>query len=117
MKKQLSAAQIKYLFAIYKLEQKGEVRQRHIAQSLGVSNPSVHKMLLQLEEQDLRVKNRYSSLTITPNGKKTVAEYYGSYCKIQRLLAENIHLPEQYLDQVTFAVLGELGVCRFDFTN
>lgn len=38
MTPQLSATQIRYLFAIRELEKQGVVRQGHIAQKLGVSD-------------------------------------------------------------------------------
>ena len=80
MNTQLSATQIRYLFAIRELEKQGVVRQGHIAEKLGVSDPSAHKMLLQLEKLDLIAKKRYSSVIITEKGREAIEKYYGSFC-------------------------------------
>lgn len=83
---QLSATQIRYLFAIRELENQGVVRQGHIAQKLGVSDPSAHKMLLQLERLGLIAKKRYSSVFVTELGREAMEHYYSSYTRIQEIL-------------------------------
>ena len=108
MKKQLSATQIRYLFAIRELEEQGMVRQGHIAQNLGVSDPSAHKMLLQLEKLELIAKKRYSSVMITEAGQEAIQHYYDSYCLIKRFFADDVQLSDRYSDKAAIALLGEL---------
>ena len=102
---QLSATQIRYLFAIRELENQGVVRQGHIAQKLGVSDPSAHKMLLQLERLGLIAKKRYSSVFVTELGRE---HYYSSYTRIRKFFSDDLRLSDCNCDKITFAILGGL---------
>ena len=108
MTPQLSATQIRYLFAIRELEKQGVVRQGHIAQKLGVSDPSAHKMLLQLERLELIAKKRYSSVFATEKGREAMERYYSSYTRIRKFFADDLRLSDCNCDKVTFAILGGL---------
>ena len=105
---QLSATQIRYLFAIRELENQGVVRQGHIAQKLGVSDPSAHKMLLQLERLGLIAKKRYSSVFVTELGREAMEHYYSSYTRIRKFLSDDLRLSDCNCDKITFAILGGL---------
>ena len=112
---QLSATQIRYLFAIRELEnQQGVVRQGRIAQKLGVSDPSAHKMLLQLERLDLIAKKRYSSVFVTELGRMAMERYYNSYAQIRKFLADDIRLSACNCDKIALAILGGLDEAGAD---
>ena len=108
MNTQLSATQIRYLFAIRELEKQGVVRQGHIAEKLGVSDPSAHKMLLQLEKLDLIAKKRYSSVIITEKGREAIEKYYGSFCLLRKFFADDICLSGENSEKAAIALLGSL---------
>ena len=108
MNTQLSATQIRYLFAIRELEKQGVVRQGHIAEKLGVSDPSAHKMLLQLEKLDLIAKKRYSSVIITEKGREAIEKYYGSFCLLRKFFEDDIRLSERNSEKAAIALLGSL---------
>ena len=112
---QLSATQIRYLFAIRELEtQQGTVRQGHLAQKLGVSDPSAHKMLLQLERLELISKRRYSSVLVTELGRAAMEHYYHSYLRIRDFLAHDIRLSAGNCDRAALAILGGLDEAGTD---
>ena len=94
--------------AIRELEKQGVVRQGHIAQKLGVSDPSAHKMLLQLERLELIAKKRYSSVFVTEKGREAMERYYSSYTRIRKFFADDLRLSDCNCDKVTFAILGGL---------
>ena len=108
MNGQLSATQIRYLFAIRELEKTGVVRQGHIAQKLGVSDPSAHKMLLQLERLELIAKKRYSSVFVTEKGREAMERYYSSYTRIRKFFSDGLRLSECNCDKAALAILGGL---------
>ena len=108
MNTQLSTTQIRYLFAIRELEKQGVVRQGHVAEKLGVSDPSAHKMLLQLEKLELIAKKRYSSVIVTEKGREAIERYYGSYCLLKKFFEDDIHLSGDNSEKAAIALLGSL---------
>lgn len=52
----LTAAQIRYLLAIYRLSKNGDVRSSDVAEHLDVSRPSTHRMIDQLQKMNLVYK-------------------------------------------------------------
>jgi DtxR family Mn-dependent transcriptional regulator len=63
-----------YLEMVSFLSDDGEVRVTDIAARLGVSKPSVHTALKNLEEQELIQHKRYQSVTLTKKGAQWAAE-------------------------------------------
>jgi DtxR family Mn-dependent transcriptional regulator len=63
-----------YLEMVSFLSDEGEVRVTDIATRLGVSKPSVHTALKNLEEQELIQHKRYQSVTLTKKGAQRAAE-------------------------------------------
>ena len=60
---------LRYLLAIYTLSQKApNVGAAAVARALGVSCPSVTRMLAVLAEKDLVTKERYGKITLTETG-------------------------------------------------
>jgi len=61
----------KYIDVIYELStERGEVRVKDIAESLGISRPSVSEMLDRLVEKGLIVHDKYQHIKLTPRGKR-----------------------------------------------
>ena len=72
----LSDANLRYLFALSELAGQGRpVRSMEVADLLGVSRPSVVRVLQTLSERGLVEKAYYGKITLTPKGQFTV-EYY-----------------------------------------
>lgn len=72
----LSDANLRYLFALSELAgQSRPVRSMEVADLLGVSRPSVVRVLQTLSERGLVEKAYYGKITLTPKGQFTV-EYY-----------------------------------------
>ena len=89
---------LSYSFSdVYKRQ--GVVRQGHIAQKLGVSDPSAHKMLLQLERLELIAKKRYSSVFVTEKGREAMERYYSSYTRIRKFFADDLRLSDCNCDK------------------
>jgi DtxR family transcriptional regulator, Mn-dependent transcriptional regulator len=61
----------RYLEAIFEIaEEGGEVRVKDIAQSLGISNPSVSEMVDRLVENSLVTHDKYQHIELTPKGRR-----------------------------------------------
>lgn len=72
----LSDANLRYLFALSELTGQGRpVRSMEVADLLGVSRPSVVRVLHTLAERGLVEKAHYGKITLTPKGRFTV-DYY-----------------------------------------
>ena len=66
---ELSQAHLRYLLAIGELaREKPNVSSAQVARELGVSRPSVTRMLSILAEKDLVTKERYGKITLTETG-------------------------------------------------
>jgi len=74
--KTLTAAQKKYLAAIYKLDSKGNgIRSISIGKTLNVSRASVSIMMDRLVEDGYVTKEKYGSVYLTPEGRKLGRKY------------------------------------------
>lgn len=77
------AGQIKYLAAIRELSQTNDsLRCVHIARHLGVSRPSVSKMLRCLANSGLVYEDYYNSVVLTPEGRAAADEIFSSFSEI-----------------------------------
>ena len=66
---ELTKTHLKYLLALYRLSQKRpDLPSMEVARLLGVSKPSVVRMLEVLMEQGLAVKARYGKIYLTDTG-------------------------------------------------
>lgn len=66
---ELTSAHLRYLLTIYQLSQPGtEVSSAGVARVLGVSRPSVTRMLTVLTEKELITKERYGKINLTDRG-------------------------------------------------
>jgi len=80
-RKYLTASNIKYLLVLYELcGTSGETRCVRVAQTLGLSKPSVHTMIDTLKGRNLVHKDLYGMISLTAAGTelaKKYADYYG----------------------------------------
>lgn len=78
-----------------------------VAELLGVSKPSVHRMMDRLQERGLVQKDRYGLVYFTETGWK-LAVLYGSYFDILYRYFCNI-LPEEDITAAVYTLLAEMS--------
>ena len=104
---ELSQAHLRYLLAIGELSQgKAAVSSAAVARALGVSCPSVTRMLAVLAEKDLVTKERYGKITLTETGAALAHQLQAGLRDLER------RLPALGLDldrEETAAVAGALA--------
>ena len=77
------AGQLKYLIAIKELKEKGgRIRCVSISEHLGVSRPSVSKMLRCLVESGLVREDFCTSVELTEKGEEVINEIYSGYAEV-----------------------------------
>ncbi|MBR6968218.1 MAG: metal-dependent transcriptional regulator [Ruminococcus sp.] len=99
------AGQIKYLVAIKELTEKNDqVRCVNISRHLGVSRPSVSKMLRCLANSGLVYEDFCNSVELTPEGEKAVDEIFSTFGEINIFFRKFLKLPkdEAYEQSVRF---------------
>jgi DtxR family transcriptional regulator, Mn-dependent transcriptional regulator len=87
-----SATLEEYLETIYKLSEKGEVRPTQIADSLGVSGPTVTATLRRLEAADL-VARPSGGVALTASGRTQALSILRRHRLSERFLADILGLP------------------------
>lgn len=104
----LTASNIKYLLVLKELNQTdGGVRCASIAEALGVSRPSVHRMIDTLKELGLVQKSRYGMVFFTRQGQVLAEQYSIYYCIVCRYFAA-VLLEETDKKAAAFALLAEI---------
>ena len=109
---ELTHAHLRYLLAAYELsEQAATISSAKIAGRLGVSRPSVARMLGVLAERELVTKERYGKVTLTKQGAAAAR----CYLRQIQLLAEQISslgfdLSREELFAAAGALASALGV-------
>lgn len=89
------AGQIKYLVAIKELRDSDEyVKCVSIARHLGVSRPSVSKMLRCLANSGLVYEDFCNSVVLTPEGENVVGEIFSSYNEVFTFFHNFLKLPQ-----------------------
>lgn len=114
----LTAANIKYLLVINELDHSGRgVHSTEVAEMLGVSKPSAHKMLNALKKMQLICKDRYGVVFFTEEGKLLAAKYQACFNILCFYFCELLpQIPN--IKAVTCAFLAEIpiddveSVCR-----
>ena len=99
------SGQIKYLIAIKEIADSGEnVRCVTISRHLGVSRPSVSKMLRGLVSRGYVHEDFCSSVTLTPEGRKAVDEIFSCFTEVYMFFHKFLGLPheEAHEQAVTF---------------
>lgn len=90
------AGQIKYLVAIKELTDIDEyVRCVNISRHLGVSRPSVSKMLRCLANSGLVYEDFCNSVVLTPEGEKAVDDIFSSFKEVYTFFNKFLKLPEE----------------------
>ena len=90
------AGQIKYLAAIKELSEKEDVvRCVSISRHLGVSRPSVSKMLRCLANCGLVYEDFCNSVVLTPEGEETVERLFASFDEVYTFFHRFLKLPRE----------------------
>lgn len=107
--KNLSASHIKYLLTIIDLDKNGAgVRSVRVAESLGISKPSVHNMMKTFVEMGLIQKNSYGKAVFTRDGQLAAARYERYYGSVSDVLKKA--MPEVCdVSQLALAALSILS--------
>lgn len=87
-----SATLEEYLEAIYKLAERGEVRPTQLADTLGVSGPTVTATLRRLEAAGL-VERPSGGVSLTPSGRTQALSILRRHRLAERFLADVLDLP------------------------
>lgn len=95
------AGQIKYLVAIKELSRRDDyVKCVSIARHLGVSRPSVSKMLRCLANSGLVYEDFCNSVVLTPEGESTVETIFANFDEVYTFFHKFLKLPhDQAHDQ------------------
>lgn len=109
------AGQIKYLIAIKELLEENEtVRCVNISRHLGVSRPSVSKMLKCLANSGLVYDDFCNSVEFTDKGKEAAAEIYSVFNEVYIFFRRFLKLPpdEAHSQSVTFVTEFPYETCE-----
>ena len=109
------SGQIKYLIAIKEIADSGEnVRCVTISRHLGVSRPSVSKMLRGLVSRGYGHEDFCSSVTLTPEGRKAVDEIFSCFTEVYMFFHKFLGLPheEAHEQAVTFITTFPQDTCE-----
>lgn len=103
----LTVSNIKYLLTIKQLaEQKGRIKSTDIAKILGVSRPSVHRMMDFFKNRDIIIKDYYTSIALTEKGLKLAEIYDACYDIICRSISKTLPFDIDVSNGV-YAILAE----------
>ena len=90
------AGQIRYLIAIRELSETDEyVKSVSISRHLGVSRPSVSKMLRCLANHGLVYEDYGNSVMLTPEGEQAVEEIFSNFTEIYTFFHKFLKLPSE----------------------
>ncbi len=90
------AGQIRYLIAIKELSDKDDyVRCVNISRHLGVSRPSVSKMLRCLANSGYVYEDFCNSVVLTPEGEAAVDEIFSSFREVYIFFSRFLKLPKE----------------------
>lgn len=109
------AGQIRYLIAIKELlEKEDEVRCVSISRHLGVSRPSVSKMLRCLVNSGYVYEDFCNSVELTPEGVKAVDDIFESFSEVYVFFHKFLKLPseEAHRQAILFITDFPQDTCR-----
>ncbi len=97
----LCAGQLRYLLCIYRLQKKGhEIHCVDVAEYMGVSRPSVTKMMKCMVSKHLIRDNYGTSIRLTTEGMRIAMKYDENYELVHAFFYRMMRLsPEQSRDQ------------------
>ena len=107
---ELTGTHVKYLMTIHEIARAGQaVSSADVARSLGVSRPSVTRMLRVLSEKGLAEKARNGKICQTPAGEALSCKCEEQIARMIRLLPETgLSLTPTELRRAAMALLGAL---------
>ena len=109
------AGQIKYLVAIKELTEADDyVRCVNISRHLGVSRPSVSKMLRCLANCGYVYEDFCNSVVLTPEGERAVDEIFSSFNEVYSFFHKFLKLPseEAHAQAITFITDFPTDTCE-----
>lgn len=110
----LTASTIRYLLILRRLDrEEGGIRCVHIAEKLGISKPSVHRMMEALCQRQWIQKKRYGTVCLTENGR-LIADRYGEYAETVRLYFDAVLPPDSDIDGITCVFLAQIPMDRLE---
>jgi Mn-dependent DtxR family transcriptional regulator len=102
------AGQIRYLIAIKELSEKDEfVRCVNISRHLGVSRPSVSKMLRCLANSGYVYEDFCNSVVLTPEGEEAVDEIFSSFKEVYIFFGKFLKLPKEVAHEQAIKFITE----------
>jgi DtxR family Mn-dependent transcriptional regulator len=106
----LTAAQKKYLFAIYVHGREGKpVKLTAVAETLGVTKASAVKMTQRLTEDGYIIKEPYREITLTPTGIKAANELYTSHVIVQNFLQTMVGISETNAADDSVTIVSQMS--------
>lgn len=105
----LTAGQIRYLLAIYQLCKNGDVRSSDVADHLGVSRPSAHRMVDQLHKMGFLEKEKYSHIRLTDQSRETAGHYLSGFLHVSSFLHDHLDLSPDTAADGAFSILSGLN--------
>lgn len=111
---ELSSAAKEYLRVIYTLGQGGGVRSIDVANTLGVSKPSVNKAIRILAAQGLAEQERYASIFLTPKGIRMAQSLWKKEDIIRSLLEDVFEVEAEEAQQDAKRIVDVIGEETFE---
>lgn len=105
----LSAPSIRYLITLNALDKEGGIRCVDIADTLGVTKPSVHRMVGILCSRGLAQKVKYGMVFLTEEGRKLAGRYTAYYDILCRYFRHTFALPSEDNRNAAFALLAGIS--------
>jgi DtxR family Mn-dependent transcriptional regulator len=106
----LTAAQKKYLFAIYIHGSEGNsVKLTSVAKTLGVSKASVVKMTQRLTDDGYIIKEPYREIRLTPSGAKAANGLFTSYLIMKNFLTEKVGISPENSDSDSVTIVSQIS--------
>jgi DtxR family Mn-dependent transcriptional regulator len=106
----LTAAQKRYLFAIYIHGREGKsVKLTSVAATLGVAKASAVKMTQRLTDDGYIIKEPYREITLTPKGIKAANELYTSHVILMNFLQTQVGISEENASGDSVTIVSQIS--------
>lgn len=105
----LTRSQTRYLIAVYRLaDDKEGIRSIDIAEALGVTRPSVSRMLDNLTKMGLLEKRLYGTVFLTKSGKALAEERYRKLKRLGDQLGATLEISSDIAEECALLLISEL---------